>query len=346
MDDELLKQANDLIQSGDRLTARNLLGKHLQEHPDDESGWVLLYRCLNKHEQKRQCLEKILQINPENEKARLALERLESGKNQVEKPDTQQGDFANKIRLSNKTSQKSPRAGFLLAPLIGLLAVVLLVLTLEFLNVYDGVFLSLRPTTPATSPAVQNSMTSRTTSAASTDQQPETSPSPSQPATASATIIPSVVDTSDPPPTQVLAPTAVVITFTPEPTDTPTISPIPSTTLPPGAKSNVQILDIFYYGNPLKAESDEYIVIGNIGNAPQDVSFWKLEAVSKGRIFTFPKFTLQAGQICRIYTNEVHKETCGFSFQHTTALWNNRADCARIFNQRGSIVDEYCYNRD
>lgn len=52
---------------------------------------------------------------------------------------------------------------------------------------------------------------------------------------------------------------------------------------------------------------------------------------------------MQPGQECRVYTNEVHPETCGFNFHSGKALWNNQGDCGRPFDANGTIASEYCY---
>jgi len=52
---------------------------------------------------------------------------------------------------------------------------------------------------------------------------------------------------------------------------------------------------------------------------------------------------MQPGQECRVYTNEVHPQPCGFSFGSTSALWSNSGDCGFLYNDGGSLVSTYCY---
>ena len=50
-------------------------------------------------------------------------------------------------------------------------------------------------------------------------------------------------------------------------------------------------------------------------------------------------FVLQPGQECRVYTNEVHPESCGFSFQDTgSALWPNNGECGHLYPDVGIEV--------
>jgi hypothetical protein len=56
----------------------------------------------------------------------------------------------------------------------------------------------------------------------------------------------------------------------------------------------------------------------------------------------FPTYTMAAGQECRVYTNEVHSEWCGFSFGSPSALWSNSGDCGYLYDD-GSLVSTRCY---
>jgi hypothetical protein len=61
-------------------------------------------------------------------------------------------------------------------------------------------------------------------------------------------------------------------------------------------------------------------------------------------LYTFPAFSLQPGQVCRVYTNEIHPESCGFSFAFSeTAIWNNGGDCAYLSDSAGNLIAQSCY---
>lgn len=92
-----------------------------------------------------------------------------------------------------------------------------------------------------------------------------------------------------------------------------------------------------------RVESDEYVVIANVGNTPVNVQGWRLYAGDPGQNFYFPAYEMAPGQRCRVYTNEHHPESCGFTFRIGRAIWNNRGDCGVLFDAAGSEVDVYCY---
>jgi hypothetical protein len=100
---------------------------------------------------------------------------------------------------------------------------------------------------------------------------------------------------------------------------------------------------IFYDGVVARVESDEYAQIVNNGGVAVNLSGWRLNAGDTGQDFWFPVFELQPGASCRIFTNEIHAESCGFSFGSGQALWNNGGDCGYLFNAQGEQVSEFCY---
>jgi tetratricopeptide (TPR) repeat protein len=71
-----LGDAIQLIKSGNRQAALPILKEILQENPGDEQAWLWLYACVDKVQEKRYCLQKALEINPDNQPARAALEKL------------------------------------------------------------------------------------------------------------------------------------------------------------------------------------------------------------------------------------------------------------------------------
>jgi len=107
---------------------------------------------------------------------------------------------------------------------------------------------------------------------------------------------------------------------------------------------NVQITDIFFDGLVHLSESDEYAEMTNHGSGPVNLIGWRLNAGSPGQDFNFPNFVIDPGQSCRVYTDEIHPETCGFSFASGVALWLNSGDCGYLYNQAGDLVSSYCYS--
>lgn len=104
----------------------------------------------------------------------------------------------------------------------------------------------------------------------------------------------------------------------------------------------IGIATIFYDGLVPQVESDEYAVIENWGDTAVPLTGWRLNAGDAGQDFYFPDYLLLPGESCAVYTNEIHPE-CGFSFGSNRALWANAGDCGYLYNNTGSLVDEYCY---
>ena len=109
-------------------------------------------------------------------------------------------------------------------------------------------------------------------------------------------------------------------------------------------KANVEITDISYKGDVKRTQSDEYVEIGNSGNAAADLSNWKVTSTGKNQIFTFPEGTsLAANQTIRVYTDQVHEESGGFSFGSSTAIWNDQGDTGKLLDAKGNEVSSFSY---
>jgi hypothetical protein len=106
--------------------------------------------------------------------------------------------------------------------------------------------------------------------------------------------------------------------------------------------ANVKITNIYYDGAG-NNEPDEYVEIRNNGSQAVDLTGWTLRDKAN-HVFTFPSFNFEPGQTCRIYTDEDHPESCGFSFHFkSSAIWNNGGDCAYLRDGTGAEKDQFCY---
>ncbi|MBK8211599.1 MAG: lamin tail domain-containing protein [Rhodospirillales bacterium] len=139
--------------------------------------------------------------------------------------------------------------------------------------------------------------------------------------------------------------------------DIPTVAPPvaveptdpPSTPAPVAAiGGQVRITGILRDGLVSQTETDEYVEITNVGDGPADLTGWRLESERRGddeqQIFHFPTgFTMNAGQVCRIYTNEDHPEWCGLSFNHgRSGVWANEdPDAAVLIDAAGTVVQRW-----
>lgn len=121
-------------------------------------------------------------------------------------------------------------------------------------------------------------------------------------------------------------------------------SPVAGDRPPAPARPAVAITHVHARGEVRRVQSDEYVEVTNRGVRAQDVSGWRLEAGARGQSFAFPPETvLEAGQAVRVYTDEVHPESGGFSYGIGRAIWNDAGDTARLFDAAGSLVSELGY---
>jgi hypothetical protein len=104
----------------------------------------------------------------------------------------------------------------------------------------------------------------------------------------------------------------------------------------------VVIRDIFQFGTG-SSEPDEYVEIENDDDFPIQLKDWTLED-NEHHVFTFPSFVIQPNQTCRIYTNEIHPEWCGFSYGSGSGIWNNTTgDHAYLRDANGTFISEKMY---
>ena len=142
------------------------------------------------------------------------------------------------------------------------------------------------------------------------------------------------------------------VDVTPVPTPAPVPTPEPLVTdseeFTITATTNVTISKLVYKGAVKRTQADEYIEISNLGNSPANISGWKItSAASSKQFLTFPPGTiLEGGKSFRIYTNEIHPETGGFSFGSKTAIWNDAGDEAKLFDTAGSNVSTLAYGKN
>lgn len=135
----------------------------------------------------------------------------------------------------------------------------------------------------------------------------------------------------------------------------PISEPLPPNVVPPTARPRapqsggqattqgaVTISDISYKGTG-QNQPDEYVEITNTGGAPVSLDGWELHDVYGGQNFTWSGFTLGPGQQIRVYTNEVHPESGGFTFGSKVAIWNNKGDAAELLDSSGTVVSSFAY---
>ncbi len=95
-----------------------------------------------------------------------------------------------------------------------------------------------------------------------------------------------------------------------------------------------------------RVEPDEYVVIKNLSEYYQDMSGWVLKNISKpSPTFKFPPAIILPGGIIRIYTDEYHPETGGFTFYYGYGdIWSNdKPDIAVLYDALGNEVSRKSY---
>jgi hypothetical protein len=77
-DNQGLQQAIAAIKAGDKVAGRKLLVEFIRVNPRHENAVLWLSATTDDPAQKRKCFEQVLQINPDNQKAKAALARLDT----------------------------------------------------------------------------------------------------------------------------------------------------------------------------------------------------------------------------------------------------------------------------
>jgi tetratricopeptide (TPR) repeat protein len=75
---DLVQQGIDALKDGDRDTAHDLLTQATQDNPDNAKAWYYLAAAAKSEGERRQALERVVEIMPENEKARAALAKMDA----------------------------------------------------------------------------------------------------------------------------------------------------------------------------------------------------------------------------------------------------------------------------
>ncbi len=80
---QLLREGIEAARAGDKATARENFEKVVELDENNERGWYWLASVVETDEEKRVCLANVLVINPNNEKARAMMDKLETKKRQT-----------------------------------------------------------------------------------------------------------------------------------------------------------------------------------------------------------------------------------------------------------------------
>jgi hypothetical protein len=116
-----------LIKSGNKQAALPILREITLANPRDENAWLWLYACVDSVEQKTYCLQKALEINPGNQPARKALEKLEDATFWSLQPTIAPAKATPPRIVSNRESGSSQNRNYGLLAMLGMLALSLCV---------------------------------------------------------------------------------------------------------------------------------------------------------------------------------------------------------------------------
>ena len=84
--DDLTRRGVAAAQDGETAEAHRLLSQAVQANPRDARAWLWLFAVAGTDEDRRACLERVLEIEPENAGARRELERLDAPREAADLP--------------------------------------------------------------------------------------------------------------------------------------------------------------------------------------------------------------------------------------------------------------------
>jgi endonuclease YncB( thermonuclease family) len=128
--------------------------------------------------------------------------------------------------------------------------------------------------------------------------------------------------------------------WSPAPTATRTLIPLPSAT---AATTGAMVITGVSERGTLWQEPEEFVEFRNDSEDSIQLKGWTLRD-NENHVFVFPSFILGAGQYCRVYTNEYHPTSCGFSYYSPSPIWNNDGDCAYLKDPYDQLIDTFCYD--
>jgi hypothetical protein len=123
----------------------------------------------------------------------------------------------------------------------------------------------------------------------------------------------------------------------PPPTPTATATPTPTS----APQADVRILYIEY--DPLGPDEDgEYVRLDNLGGSNATMTNWTLRD-DANHVFTFPPFTLVAGESVRVWTGTGSNNSSNLYWGSGAVIWNNSGDTAILRLSNGQVVDSCTY---
>jgi hypothetical protein len=102
---------------------------------------------------------------------------------------------------------------------------------------------------------------------------------------------------------------------------------------------------VLYIANIQYETEDEYIHIGNIGQAAQDMTGWQILSVEGGELYTFPAgFVLAPGAAVKVHSGPAATgDPPADLIWGAAAVWQDSGDKAVLSDDTGQLVDSLCY---
>ncbi len=205
---QLLEQGINAAKRGDRATGRKLLTQVIEADPANELAWIWLASCVNSLQDRKECLERVLEINPDNVRAKQALAALSGDSVKTPTSTRQRREPKSKPEKTGDTTPKSDNNNndwLGIVAVFGALIIAGLILITQLPNLIA----------PAPAPTI----TPLPVAVASPEPTSENTPIPQLP-----TLPPPTDDGTNP------APRTLPPTFTSTPSPTPTVTRTPTPT--------------------------------------------------------------------------------------------------------------------
>jgi len=104
-----LKEAVEKIRAGDRESGKRILIEILRSDPQNEQAWLWLAITFRDPEKRRESLERVLRLNPDNQQAKKLLQKLdEIHKSQDPEPENESQQSATPAFTTESTEQEAP----------------------------------------------------------------------------------------------------------------------------------------------------------------------------------------------------------------------------------------------
>ena len=91
--DSFLRHIEGLVKEGKKDEARPLLAAYVQRHPESARAWWLLSLLLTDEKQQTDCLERVLQLDPDSALARTRLAKIKGAADLLPEPEPQYSPY-------------------------------------------------------------------------------------------------------------------------------------------------------------------------------------------------------------------------------------------------------------